>query len=139
MIRNWSVDETTENIWQNDVPLTGDAFEFAFHFLANNRPIKAIGISDDFLVFKDKNSSFPNSKLFTNINQVKIRDFDNVVSSFQKVKKVSLNRTTWTSSRCSCAYYLKNYFCYHIVAVAVQERLIYETYQFVKKFYKCIM
>ena len=68
----------------------------AFHFLANNRPIKAIGISEDFLVFKDKNSSIPNSKLFTNINQVKIRDFDNVVSSFQKVKKVSLNRTTWT-------------------------------------------
>ena len=40
MIRNWSVDDTTENIWQDDVPLTGDAYEFAFHFLANNIPIK---------------------------------------------------------------------------------------------------
>ena len=53
----------------------------------------------------------------------KKQNFDNVVSSFQKVKKVSLNRTTWTSSRCSCAFYLENCFCYHIVAVAVQERL----------------
>jgi hypothetical protein len=123
MIRDWSVDETTENKWQDDIAFTGDSYEFAFHFLANNKPIKAIANSDDFLVFKDKNSSFSISKLFTNINQAKIRDFDNVVSSFQKVKKVSLNRTKWTSSRCSCAYYLKNYFCYHIVAVAVQERL----------------
>ena len=56
-------------------------------------------------------------------SKAKSLNFEGIVSSLQKVKLVSLNKLKWTSSKCSCAFYLKNYFCYHIVAVAVQEDL----------------
>ena len=105
MIRNWSVDETTSCIWHDDLALTDDAYEFAFHFLANNKPIKSLEKRpNDYLVYKDKNSSYVNLNLWYNkFSKAKNLDFEGIVSSFQKVKLVSLNKLKWTSSKCSCA------------------------------------
>jgi hypothetical protein len=30
----------------------------------------------------------------------------------------------WSDSKCSCSYFLKNYFCYHLIALAVNEGLL---------------
>ena len=30
----------------------------------------------------------------------------------------------WTLSKCNCWWFLKNYFCYHIIAVAEYEKLV---------------
>ena len=46
--------------------------------------------------------------------------FEQVV---KKIKIINLNRDKWTESKCSCRWYLKNYFCFHVIALAVNEKL----------------
>ena len=41
----------------------------------------------------------------------------------EKVHRVELNREDRTKSKCKCAYYQKNYICYHNVVVAVDQGL----------------
>lgn len=56
--------------------------------------------------------------------------FDELNSSLANVKRVQLNRASWTKSTCSCSYFLKNYFCLHIVAIASNEKIISIPIQF---------
>ena len=41
-----------------------------------------------------------------------------------KVKLIKFNSAKWEDSKCSCSYYLKNYFCYHLIAIAVNEKVL---------------
>ena len=50
--------------------------------------------------------------------------FDTYVKYFEKVRLIRLNRTDWMLSTCNCWYFLKNYYCYHIIAVAANEKLV---------------
>ena len=58
-------------------------------------------------------------------------DFEELVS-ICKVKKITLDRSNWTQSRCTCSFFLKNYFCYHVIVVAVNEKLTDIPLQFKK-------
>ena len=40
------------------------------------------------------------------------------------VKKITLSRANWSNSKCICCYYLKNYYCYHVIVIAVNEHLV---------------
>ena len=50
--------------------------------------------------------------------------FDEFVSYFEKVHLVKLNKENWAKSTCNCTWFLKNYNCYHLIAVAVNENLV---------------
>ena len=50
-------------------------------------------------------------------------DFDEFNKRLKCVKKVSLNREDWMKSDCTCSYFHKHYYCYHIMAVAVKNKL----------------
>ena len=54
----------------------------------------------------------------TNLN------FDSFVECIIKVKIIQLNNSKWSDSICSCSWYMKNYFCYHLIALAVNEGLV---------------
>ena len=38
---------------------------------------------------------------------------------------VSLTRDKWANSKCTCCSFLKDYICFHIMAVAVNEKLLF--------------
>jgi hypothetical protein len=49
--------------------------------------------------------------------------FDILMDTMKSVHIIKLLRDKWEKSSCTCCYFLKNYFCYHLVAVAVQQNL----------------
>ena len=51
-------------------------------------------------------------------------DFDTFIEYFRRVRIIKLDRENWAKSSCSCSWYLKNYSCYHLIAVATQEKLV---------------
>ena len=40
---------------------------------------------------------------------------DNGLEATNNVVIINLNRTNWTDSKCSCSWFLKNYFCLSII------------------------
>ena len=50
--------------------------------------------------------------------------YDSYVQFFNKVRLVRLNKEDWKLSTCNCWYFLKNYYCYHIIAIAANEKII---------------
>ena len=51
-------------------------------------------------------------------------NFDQFIESATKVKIIYLDRNNWAKSKCNRSWFLKNYFCYHIIALAVNEKLV---------------
>jgi hypothetical protein len=51
-------------------------------------------------------------------------DFDSYIEYFRRVRIIKLDRENWAKSSCSCSWYLKNYSCYHLIAVATHEKLV---------------
>ena len=50
-------------------------------------------------------------------------DFYKFILFFHKVRLVKLNHQNWAKSTYCWSRYLKDYFCYQIIAVAVTEKL----------------
>ncbi len=51
-------------------------------------------------------------------------DFDSYIKYFRRVRIIKLDKWNWAKSSCSCSWYLKNYSCYHLIAVAAHEKLV---------------
>ena len=124
MIRMWSNDELSHAKWRDDLKDIDDSFEYAFHFRSGQPIIKNFNKKkDEFIVCKKEFDSKSNELLFKYKYEKCSLSFDELYSKYDNIRKVTLNRQSWTNSKCTCNYFLKNYFCYHIVAVAVEENL----------------
>ena len=44
--------------------------------------------------------------------------------NFSKVRLIKLNKENWLLSTCNCSWFLKNYYCYHLIAIASNSGLI---------------
>jgi hypothetical protein len=124
-------EETDFGEWHDDIdPLLIDAsLEMAFHFGLSEPTIEPLSHKDRdvFLIYKNENKNKVDRNLFKyDFRSQKYKDmlFDEMYQAFKLVKRVYLNRDNWTKSKCSCTWYLKNYYCYHIMAVAVHEDLL---------------
>ncbi|CAF0706525.1 unnamed protein product [Brachionus calyciflorus] len=79
---------------------------------------------DDFvLTTKDKSKFIKKKFIYGDYYSFKNVDFDTAVC-FMSVAVVSLNRKDWVDSKCTCGHFLKNYICFHLIAVAAQQNII---------------
>jgi hypothetical protein len=51
-------------------------------------------------------------------------DLDGLTELIRDVRIVRFKKEDWTTSSCTCSYFLKNYFCYHLIVLAVVEYLV---------------
>ena len=132
MLTNWSMDEESDfGQWHDDIDpnLIDSSLEMAFHFGLSEPTIEPLSNRDPnvFLVYKNENKNKVDRNIFKydfKSKKYKDMDFDAMYQAFKIVKRVDLNRECWSKSKCSCTWFLKNYHCYHIMAVAVRERLL---------------
>jgi hypothetical protein len=117
--------------WHDDIDpnLIDSSLEMAFHFGLSEPTIEPLSNRDPdvFLVYKNENKNKVDRNIFKydfKSKKYKDMDFDAMYQAFKIVKRVDLNRECWSKSKCSCTWFLKNYYCYHIMAVAVRERLL---------------
>lgn len=79
--------------------------------------------NDSFIITKKSDINYINLKLLLGKYKDLTFDFDTLILYLNKVRIVTLDRENWAASKCTCGYYYKHYFCYHIIAVAVNEKL----------------
>jgi hypothetical protein len=51
-------------------------------------------------------------------------DFNQFIHRTRKINLVNLSLDNWKESKCSCVWFLKNYLCVHVVAIAVNKNLV---------------
>ena len=69
--------------------------------------------------------SFYRPVFYINDKYDKIKaSFDDFIEYFRRVRIIKLNVDNWAKISCSCSWYLKNYSCYHLIAVATHEKLV---------------
>jgi hypothetical protein len=51
-------------------------------------------------------------------------DFNQFIHRTCKINVVNLSLDNWKESKCSCVWFLKNYLCVHVVAIAVNKNLV---------------
>ena len=76
-----------------------------------------------YLLTKQEHSSLINLQIAKSSFDKLDISFNNFVQVVKKIKIINLNRDKWTESKCSCRWYLKNYFCFHVIKLAVDEKL----------------
>ena len=127
MLRDWSKDRVSEKPFFKEPKVTDNSWTMAWNFLYKDEPIiqKAKhGSQDIHVLCKKINKSLININIVKSIfSKVKL-GLDKFIECVKSVKMIKLDRDNWAKSKCSCSWFQKNYFCYHIIALAVNEKLV---------------
>jgi len=70
---------------------------------------------------ESKLSSRTVSKYFNIVDELKWDTFDDYVSHVHTINYVSFVKQDWITSVCSCVFLAKNYYCHHIIGLAVHK------------------
>jgi hypothetical protein len=131
MIRDWSLDRFPRNENKNpekqfseNPNITNDTWTLAYEFLYKNGQALIQKNKDLYILTKKE------YKELINLNYVNAKyhllksSFDEFVNFFKKVRLIKLYKENWAKSTCNCSCYLKNYFCYHLIALAANLKLV---------------
>ena len=137
MLRNWSNDTETENKFNETYQCPSETWELAFLYLSNDSKqeqdkalIKKIGKTNKYLLTKNGDRINNN---YINCYYDRLHDFDELILYMKTLRVVTLNCTNWTESTCTCKFFLKNYLCYHVIALAVNEGLTVIDNKYIKR------
>ncbi len=64
------------------------------------------------------------SKYFNIVDQTSWANFDEYSSHINKIRFIKFNKNDWLKSQCSCSYWAKNYFCNHVIGLAVIKKQV---------------
>jgi hypothetical protein len=123
MLRDWSKNSMKEKEFHDDFKVDSDTWTRAHQCLAEKRPIHQINQTESYLVVRPANKSIVNKFFLAKKYERVDLDFDGLINHVIHVPIVNLKRESWTESQCSCKFYMKNYFCKHIIVVAVSQGL----------------
>ena len=128
IVVDWSKDrgdgEKVENIFYDTPNVTNNSWTMAYEFVYQSGQAVIQKGKSVFIVSRKEHKSFI-IPLFVNGKYDLIKsDFDAFIEYFKKVRLVKLNTENWAKSSCTCGWYLKNYSCYHLIAVATKQNLI---------------
>ena len=124
MIRNWSMDASRDGDWNDSILISKDTYKFAYEYNTKNK-VRQLGNpkKNEFVVCDDKDKKYIcNDVLHERWEKCEF-SFDELNKRLERVHKVCLNRDDWLKSKCTCSWFQKNYYCYHIMVVAVKEKL----------------
>ena len=125
MVKNWSLDRTQNKkfAYFDSIKIEDVSWKMAYQFLY----LEPVGT-----ILKKSENSFrlSNDKTLIKTNFLKIDNFENLVNCMLKVFDVELNRTSWCESTCTCFFFNKHYNCFHVLVVAINEKLLDIPYKF---------
>ena len=128
MLRNWSLDSETSNKFNETFKCNNKTWELAFLYLSDDEKsdedkalIKRVNKTDNYIMSK-RGTRIDNNYIARRYER--FDDFDELINCMKSLPVVTLKRESWTDSYCTCSYNLKNYFCYHVIALAANEGLV---------------
>ena len=125
MVRNWSKDRDGEKSLKFGVKVTDATRKLADNFLYRGTPgtIKQLTNQDTFIVTRFENL-INYDLIYENFDKLTYTSLEEFIECCNHVHIVKFNRLKWSTSICTCRHYLKEYFCYHIFVVAINQKLI---------------
>ena len=95
------------------------------NFLYRGTPgtIKQLTNQDTFIVTRFENL-INYDLIYENFDKLTYTSLEEFIECCNHVHIVKFNRLKWSTSICTCRHYLKEYFCYHIFVVAINQKLI---------------
>ena len=74
---------------------------------------------------EEKTLSRKDCKLYFNrVEQANWTSFDEYAKHVSKINYIEYDKIDWLKSKCSCCYWAKNYFCSHVIGLAVAKKKI---------------
>ena len=127
MVTDWSKDrgegDRVEKFFYETPFVPGKTWTMAYDFLYKGKGIIRKGKTVFVMALKEYQDKIITIYINGRYDQIK-SDFDTFIEYFRRVRIIKLDRENWAKSSCSCSWYLKNYSCYHLIAVATQEKLV---------------
>jgi len=71
---------------------------------------------------ESKLSALTVKEYFNIVNEMSWKCFDSYVDQVREITYVKFNKKNWKNSFCSCVYWAKNYYCHHVIGVAVMKK-----------------
>ena len=108
-----------------DTPeFTKTSWTLAYNFLFKSGEALIRRSRDMFILTKSSNRSFINGLYVAGKYRAITCNFDEFIKLFENIHLVELNKENWAKSTCNCSWFLKNYHCFHVIAIAVNEKLV---------------
>ena len=127
MLRNWSKDSLTEREFSKSYNVSAKTWGMAYDFLHSTDSIlKLFGKRSSLFILTTKENEVLISSDYINKNYSKVKglNFDLLMEYNDKIKIIDFNTDNWATSKCSCWFYLKNYHCYDLISIAVNQNLL---------------
>ena len=129
MIRNWSLDreETArcEKPFQDTPKIEPSSWILAYNFLFKEKgEVQYCKQKNIFIVAKKENTHYITQHFIAGRYELMTIAFDDFIDYNMGVRIIKLDKENWVNSKCSCGWYLKNYNCYHLIVVAVNQKLV---------------
>ena len=130
MFRDWSIDRFPNEGKQAEKPfsdapkITKQTWTLAYDFLYKDGKALVQQSKETFILTKTENKSFINLNYVHGRYHLLKGSFDDFVKYFSIVRLIKLNKENWLLSTCNCSWFLKNYYCYHLIAIASNSGLI---------------
>ena len=127
MVTDWSKDrgecDNVEKFFYETPHVPGKSWTMAYDFLYKGQGLIKKGKSVYVTALKEYQHLIIPIYVNGKYDLMKC-DFDSYIEYFRKVRIIKLDKENWAKSICSCSWYLKNYSCYHLIAVAAHEKLV---------------
>jgi hypothetical protein len=127
MVTDWSKDrgegDKVEKFFYEKPFVPGKTWTMAYDFLYKGQGIIKKGKTVFVTALKEYQDKIIPIYINGKYDQIK-SEFDTYIEYFRRVRIIKLDRENWAKSSCSCSWYLKNYSCYHLIAVATHEKLV---------------
>ena len=129
MIKDWSKDrgdeEKVEKPFQETPNIPDMTWKMAYKFLFEGKAVvNYVKKLDAYITaLKENNQYIIKDFYMGNYKKMKLA-FNDFMEYFKAVRLIKLNKENWVRSKCSCGWFLKNYYCYHLIAVAKNEGLV---------------
>ena len=113
--------------FHEDINISDKTWEKAYQaFHMTEATISRVGSknSNRFVFYKNDDEALINSDfLSSKFSKLRV-SFDELMELNLKFPRIDLNRSDWAASRCCCSYFLKNYFCSDVIAIASNAKLV---------------
>ncbi len=108
------------------VPIGASSWEKAYqklHMCKDYKLQRIPSLENNFVMFKCQDAGICSVDFLKGkLNKVTV-DFDRFIELHKKFPRIVLDRSDWAKSSCSCSWFMKHYFCCHIVAVASNQQV----------------
>lgn len=139
MLNKWSKDQEKDKPFFDKPLILDTLWEEVDEFIDSKPKVKFISELNCYLVSNKDVTNKDYARFYDSLEcdlECELKEcfssFDEFVELYRLIKRVTINKSTWELSKCTCYTYFKEFICKHIVFMAVNLKLTEMNYEYKK-------